>query len=53
MKNNNLKQSKISLKNVVWGSEEFNKLIKQAEKEKRQLEQYEQEVEAIKIIQGY
>lgn len=47
------KTENISLKNVAWGSEEFFKLMKQADKEKDKLEQYEREIEAIKTIQGY
>jgi len=47
------KKKNTSLKNVTWGSEEFYKLMKQADKEKEQSEQYEREIEAIKTIQGY
>mgnify|MGYP001275674951 CR=1 FL=1 len=47
-------KKEISLKKVEWGSSEFNELIKQAEKQEQEQQEYDQAVEFVtKIMEGY
>lgn len=47
-------KKEISLKKVEWGSSEFNELMKQAENQEREQQEYDQAVEFVtKIMEGY
>ncbi|GEN30252.1 hypothetical protein HNQ35_000046 [Cerasibacillus quisquiliarum] len=47
-------KKEISMKNVEWGSDEFNELIKQAKEQEQKQQEYDQAVEFVtRIMEGY
>lgn len=49
---NKPKIKNVSLKNVDWGSPEFDKLILEAREQEQKRKEYERTIKAIKTIHG-